>query len=117
VRLGFLGTGAITEAVVAGLCAAPDAPSFLISPRNAARSRALATQFPNVRVASDNQAVLDQADTVFLAVRPQDIVAALDGLRFRREQTIISFVALLPMARLKGLVTPAERICRAVPLP
>jgi pyrroline-5-carboxylate reductase len=117
VRLGFLGTGAITEAVVAGLSAAPEAPSILISPRNAARSRALAAQFPNVRVASGNQTVLDQADTVFLAVRPQDIVAALDGLRFRREQTIISFVALLPMARLKGLVTPAERICRAVPLP
>ncbi len=89
----------------------------MVSPRNAERSRALAARFANVGVASDNQTVLDRADTVVLAVRPQDIVAALDGLRFRREQMIISFVALLPMVRLQRLVAPAERICRAIPLP
>lgn len=115
--LGFLGTGAITEAVVTGLGTAPEPPDILVSPRSVVRSRALAARFGNVRVAPDNQALLDRCDTVVLAVRPQDIVAVLDGLRFRREQTIISFVALLPMARLRGLVTPAERICRAVPLP
>lgn len=115
--LGFLGTGAITEAVVTGLGAAPGAPDIVVSPRSAARSRALAARFANVAVAPDNQTVLDRADTVVLAVRPQDIAAALDGLRFRREQTIISFVALVPMVRLRDLVRPAERICRAVPLP
>jgi len=116
-RLGFLGTGAITEAVVTGLGTAPEAPDMVVSPRSVERSRALAARFATVRVAPDNQALLDQCDAVVLAVRPQDIVAVLEGLRFRREQTIISFVALLPMARLKGLVTPAQRICRAVPLP
>ena len=116
-NLGFLGTGAITEAVITGLGAAPEAPAIVVSPRNAARSSALAARFANVAVAPDNQTVLDRADTVVLALRPQDIVTALDGLRFRREQTIISFVALLPMVRLQRLVAPAERICRAIPLP
>lgn len=115
--LGFLGTGAITEAVITGLGAAPGAPDIVVSPRSAARGRALAARFANVRVAPDNQTVLDRADTVVLALRPQDIAAALDGLRFRREQTVISFVALLPMVRLQRLVAPAERICRAIPLP
>jgi pyrroline-5-carboxylate reductase len=117
VSLGFLGTGAITEAVVTGLGAAPEVPDIVISPRNVARGLALSARFANVVVASDNQTVLDRADTVILALRPQDIVAALDGLRFRREQTVISFVALLPMVQLQRLVAPAERICRAIPLP
>jgi pyrroline-5-carboxylate reductase len=93
VSLGFLGTGAITEAVITGLGAAPDAPGIVVSPRSATRSSALAARFANVAIAPDNQTVLDRADTVVLALRPQDIVAGLDGLRFRREQTIISFVA------------------------
>jgi pyrroline-5-carboxylate reductase len=117
VSLGFLGTGAITEAVITGLGAAPEVPDIVISPRAAARSSALAARFANVAIAPDNQTVLDRADTVVLALRPQDVEAALDGLRFRRGQMIISFVALLPMVRLKDLVTPADRICRAVPLP
>jgi pyrroline-5-carboxylate reductase len=117
VSLGFLGTGAITEAVVTGLGGVPEVPDIIVSPRSAARSQALAARFANVVVAPDNQTVLDRADTVVLALRPQDIVAALDGLRFRREQTVISFVALLPMVRLQRLVAPAQRICRAIPLP
>jgi pyrroline-5-carboxylate reductase len=117
VNLGFLGTGAITEAVITGLGAAPGALDIVVSPRNAERSRALSARFANVRVAPDNQALLDRSDTVVLALRPQDIVAALDDLRFRREQVVISFVALLPMVRLQRLVAPAERMCRAIPLP
>jgi pyrroline-5-carboxylate reductase len=117
VSLGFIGTGAITEAVVTGLGCAPAPPDIVVSPRNAARSQALAARFANVVVAADNQAVLDRADTVVLAVRPQDIATVLEGLRFRGGQTVISFVALMPMARLRRLVAPVERICRAIPLP
>jgi len=115
--LGFIGTGAITEAVVTGLSTAPAPPSIILSPRNAARAEALRRRFANVAVGRDNQAVLDQAATVVLAVRPQDAAAALGGLRFRREQTVVSFIALLPMARLRPLAAPATRLCRALPLP
>ena len=66
-RIGFLGTGAITEAVVTGLATAPEPPDIVVSPRTIARSRALAQCFGNVAVAADNQAVLDRADIVVLA--------------------------------------------------
>jgi pyrroline-5-carboxylate reductase len=115
--LGFIGTGAITETVVTGLCTAPAPPAIILSPRNAARADALRRRFANVSVGRDNQAVLDRAATVVLAVRPQDAVAALGGLRFRAEQTVVSFIALLPMATLRPLTAPATRICRAIPLP
>jgi pyrroline-5-carboxylate reductase len=116
-RIGFLGTGAITEAVVTGLSTAPEPPDIVISPRTIARSRALATQFGNVAVAADNQAVLDHADIVVLALRPQDIVAALEPLRFRGDHIVVSFVALLPLESLRHLAKPAAQLCRAIPLP
>jgi pyrroline-5-carboxylate reductase len=114
--LGFIGTGAITEAVVTGLCTAPAPPAILLSPRNATRAEGLRRRFANVSIGRDNQAVLDGSETVVLAVRPQD-AAALDGLRFRSEQTVVSFIALLPMAALLPISAPATRICRAIPLP
>ena len=116
-RIGFLGTGAITEAVVTGLATAPEPPDIVVSPRTIARSRALAQRFGNVAVAADNQAVLDRADIAVLALRPQDIVTALKPLCFRGDHIVVSFVALLPLESLRRLVEPADQLCRAIPLP
>lgn len=115
--LGFVGTGAIAEAVVTGLSTSPQPPEIIVTPRNAARAEALSRRFANVAVAADAAMVVTLAETVVLAVRPQDAAAALRGLPFRPDHTVLSVMALVPMARLKGLVAPAERICRAVPLP
>jgi pyrroline-5-carboxylate reductase len=115
--LGFVGTGAIAEAVVTGLSAGPQPPEIIVSPRNAERAEGLRRRFANVAVAGDNRMVVALAETVVLAVRPQDAAEVLTGLRFRPQQTLVSLIALLPMAKLKPLVAPAERICRAVPLP
>src|SRR3954451_13658991 len=71
-RLGFVGVGAIAEALIAGLCAGGEQRgTFLLSPRNAQLSKGLAERFAFVKVAADNQAVVDGSDIVFLAVTPQ----------------------------------------------
>src|SRR5262249_50051958 len=36
---------------------------------------------------------------------------------FRADQTVVSFMAMVPMATLQKLVAPADRIIRMVPLP
>jgi pyrroline-5-carboxylate reductase len=71
-KLGFVGAGAITTAIVTGLNASGGgADTILVSPRNANVAAALAGRFSNVTVAADNQAVLDGSDVVMIAVRPQ----------------------------------------------
>ena len=71
-KLGFIGTGALTSAIVTGLKSDPDnSVSILLSPRNEDIAASLASRYRDVRVAPDNQAVLDACDTVMLAVRPQ----------------------------------------------
>ena len=116
--IGFIGTGHITTALVEGLCAEGDAPeAIVLSPRNAEKAAALAARFPSVRVAADNQAVVDAAETVVLAVRPELAEAVAGSLSFRAEQRVLSLLALVPWARMVRLVAPAETVVRAVPIP
>jgi pyrroline-5-carboxylate reductase len=117
VRLGFVGTGAITSAIVTGLNAAGGADTILVSPRNAETAAALAAKCPNVTVAASNQAVLDGSDVVMIAVRPQVGTEVLSALRFRADHHVISLMAITPLNKVAELVAPATRITRAVPIP
>lgn len=116
-RYGFVGTGSITRAMVEGLSNVGAAPEIVVSPRSAAVSAALAARHGNVRVAPDNQAVVDAAACVVVATRPDDARAVLDDLIFGSDQVVVSVVAGLPVAELRALVAPAVEVVRAIPLP
>jgi pyrroline-5-carboxylate reductase len=113
-KLGFLGTGAITSAMVTGLCS-PEGGEYeiLLSPRNAEVAAGLARRFPQ----ASNQEVVDGSDTVVIAVRPQVTESVLAELRFPAGRNVISLVSGFSVRRLAGLVAPATNIARAVPLP
>ena len=116
--VGFVGTGAITAAIVTGL-SAEGGPRHAIrlSPRNAGVAGDLARRFDNVAVCASNQEVLDTAGVVVLAVRPQVAQEVLSGLRFSSHHTVISLIAGFSVARIAGLAAPAGGISRAIPLP
>jgi pyrroline-5-carboxylate reductase len=116
--LGFVGVGAIAEAIITGLCeGGVTPPSIHLSPRSASRTERLAARYPSVHVADSNQGAVERADVVFLCVRPQDAPAALSELAFRASQTVISVVAGVQMDALRQLVAPVEDLVRAIPLP
>src|SRR5262249_54450121 len=113
-KLGFLGTGAITSAMVTGLKASREEPrAILLSPRNAAVAAALADRFDNVSVAPSNQELVEECETIVIAVRPQIAQEVLAGLRFPSGANVISLVSGLPVRRLAALTAPATRISRA----
>lgn len=114
---GFVGTGAITRAMVEGLSTGDAAPEVVLSPRSADVSAALAARFGNVRVAADNQAVVDAASCVVVATRPDDTRVVLAGLSFRPDQVVVSVVAGLRLDELRTAVAPARDVARAIPLP
>lgn len=116
--IGIIGTGAIAEAVVTGLCRKVHPPEkILLSPRNAHRAASLAGKFPNVSVASDNRMVVSASGLVFLAVRPQVVETVLSKLTFEEDQRIVSFIAGFPIKRLEELVASSRKIVRMIPLP
>jgi len=116
--LGFIGVGHIAGAVVTGLSTSPGwSEPILLSPRSTTMAAALATRFPSVKVAADNQAVIDGCDRLILAVRPQVAAAVLGGLAIRPDQPILSLIGMVAEAELRRLVRSAAIIVRACPLP
>ena len=117
-RLGFVGTGVITSAIVTGLCTLPNPmTSILVSPRNREKAEKLASTFSNVKVASSNQEILDNVDAVVLAILPQYKEEILSPLQFVKNHAIINLLAGTANADIAPLVTPASRLIRSVPLP
>jgi pyrroline-5-carboxylate reductase len=116
-RLGFIGCGTITAAIVTGLSSSGHAEAIVVSPRNAQVAASLASRFANVTVAATNQAVLDGCDVVVLAVRPQILAAVLPELRFRPDHQVISLVPVTSLACLRTATAPASVVTRAVPMP
>lgn len=117
-EFGVVGVGAIAAAIVEGLSADPaSAPRILLSPRGAAMAARLAGRFANAEIAADNQAVVDGAASVILAVRPQDADAVIAPLRFGADQAVVSVMAGVSLDRLRRMVAPASRIGRSIPLP
>jgi pyrroline-5-carboxylate reductase len=116
--LGFVGTGAITAAIVTGLNSEGECGHVIrLSPRNAEVAAGLARRFDNVSVCASNQEVLDSSGMVILAVRPQVAEEVLSGLHFSRGQLVISLIAGFSTSRIAELVRPAGGISRAIPLP
>jgi pyrroline-5-carboxylate reductase len=116
--IGFLGVGTISTAVVHALCSPHGGDHrIVLSPRSEARSRELAEGYSQVARLGSNQEVIDSADIIVLGMRPQQLDEALDGLSFRRDQVIASFIAGSPPSQIQPLVTPAKRVAQLIPLP
>lgn len=138
-KIGIIGIGNIAAALVEGFCT-PGSPSGLaaagsanlggpdlttdpgtlelfLSPRNEARSKALAAQYPRVTRLESNQAVLDRSEIVIISVRPPVAAEVLKSLHFRTDHIVVSLVALLKYADLAALTEPAVAVSRAIPMP
>ena len=117
-RIGFIGTGTITEAMVTGIVASPlEVREIIVSPRNQATAARLASRFPSVRIAKANQDVVDAADVLFLAVRPQIAEEVISGLKFRNGQTIVSVIAATDRSKLTSWIKEEVELTQAIPLP
>lgn len=118
-KYGFIGTGTITEAMVIGLMSSSLAvEKVLVSPRNADIADSLSKRFDKVVVALNNQAVVENADVIVLAVRLQIAEQVLTEITIPREKKIISVIAATDHAKLsKWTGHPADTIVRAIPLP
>ncbi|QRM57816.1 pyrroline-5-carboxylate reductase [Sinorhizobium sp. BG8] len=117
-RLGFIGTGTITEAIVTGILSGEQpASEIVVSPRSAATAARLAALSDSVLVARDNQHVVDAADVIFLAIRPNVTEEVVRALRFREGQQVVSLVATVDHETLRDWIDAPVDLVRAVPLP
>ena len=117
-KLGVIGTGVITEAIITGLVKS-DYPvsDIFISRRNHKVSKRLAMMSSKIHVLDANQAIVDQSDMIFLAVLPQQAKEVLTPLTFGDLAQIVSLIATIPIEKLREWTSPTAPLSRAVPLP
>jgi pyrroline-5-carboxylate reductase len=117
-KLGFVGTGKIASSVITGICTSKILfTKILISPRNKTISDNLKKKFKKVIIAKNNQDLVDSCNWVFLSVTPTVGQEIIKKIKFRSNQTIISFISTITLAQLKKAIKVKAKIVRAIPLP
>ena len=117
-KLGFIGTGKITSAVVTGICSSNISyKKIIISHRNKSISSTLKKKFKKITISKDNQEIINSCDWIFLSVTPMVGEKIIKNLKFRSNQTIISFISTITLAQLKKAIKVKAKIVRAIPLP
>lgn len=116
-KIGFIGAGNMTQALVKGIVEAkeirPD--HILISNRTEGKLIKLSEQF-NIQTRSHNQEIISECDVVIIAVKPQDFAKALEGLtgQFTEKQIVISLAPGISFDSLEKQI-PSGRLVRLMP--
>lgn len=117
-RIGFVGAGQMAQALARGFVQAGLVPASSVSaydPHRATLER-FTTEIVGARAAATNAAVVQDSDTIFLAVKPQHAADAMRDLRLSvtPNKLFVSVVAGLPIARLAAALG-TQRIVRVMP--
>ena len=116
-RLALLGGGRMGEALLAGLLDAGWEPESLsVAEVDAERRRALEVGFPGVRVVPSPAWAVPEADVVVVAVKPDDVVAALESAApaLGDGVMILSIAAGVTLATAEAAL-PGRPVVRALP--
>ena len=117
-KLGFIGTGKIASSVITGICKSSIKYSkIIISSRNKKISSQLKKKLKKIVIEKDNQKIINNCNWIFLAVTPTVGEKIIKNLKFRSNQTVISFISTINIPKLKKMIKVKANIVRAIPLP
>ena len=117
-NIGFIGTGKIAYSVITGIFSSKIIyKKIIISQRNKQIAKKLKKKFNTVKIAKNNQEILNSCDWIFLCVTPTVGEKIIRDLKFKSNQTIISFISTITLTQLKKIIKVKAKIIRAIPLP
>ena len=117
-KIGFIGTGKIASSVITGICKSKILINkIFISSRNNKIAKNLKKKFKKIVIVKDNQEIIDNCNWVFLSITPDVGQRIIKELKFKSNQTIISFISTITLAQLKKAIKVKAKIIRAIPLP
>ena len=117
-KLGFIGTGNMGSAMMGGIIS-----SGMISPEDVMAGDIFQSALDRVsdelgiNTSLDNRAVVDFADIVFLAVKPQFLPKVIDGIKDMdySDKLVVSIAAGQSLDRLTGMFGKDLKLIRVMP--
>jgi|TARA_B110000037_G_scaffold214559_1_gene270631 pyrroline-5-carboxylate reductase len=117
-NLGFIGTGKIASSVIQGISKSDISyDKIIISSRNKTISKNLKKRFKKISIEENNQKIIEKCDWIFLSITPSVGSKIIKNLRFKKSQTVISFISTITLKQLKKAIKVKAKIVRAIPLP
>jgi pyrroline-5-carboxylate reductase len=117
-KIGFIGTGNMAQAMIsAWLESGTSTPDKIYGTnRTEGKIKRLADELGIVAL-RNNEELIDQCEIVVLAVKPQDLVPALESISssFGVHHVVMSLAAGVPLARLKRLLPNVRQWVRVMP--
>lgn len=115
-NIGFIGAGNMCQALISGWLAKSVLPAseILVSNRTPGKLKKVEEQF-GVHVCATNEEVVEKSQVVIIAVKPQDLIAAVEPISttaFTADQIVISLAAGIPLSRLKKLLPQCKHLAR-----
>ena len=77
----------------------------------------LKKKIKKLKIAKNNQEILNSCDWIFLSITPTVGKKIIKDLKFKSNQTIISFISTITLGELKKAIKVKAKIVRAIPLP
>ena len=117
-KIGFIGTGQITKAVVTGILRSKlKINNIYLSDRNKKISKYLKSKSKKIKILKDNQEIINKSSWIFLAVTPNIGNKILHKYRYKKNQNVVSFISTINFKQLKKIIKVKVNLARAIPLP
>jgi len=116
-KIGFIGVGNLAQAMIKGLIEGKVvAPKAIFGANRSEGKLQKASETYGFQSCPNNEELIDLADVVVLAMKPQDLSAAIDPISstFRDGQIVMSLAAGIPLKTLEKKL-PQCRIVRLMP--
>jgi pyrroline-5-carboxylate reductase len=118
-RIAVLGAGNIGAALIGGILkgGVADRKHLLATVRTTDRAKELSQKYSIPVTAGKNREAAQRGDVVILAVKPSTLPHVLEEIRdvLRRDQTLISLAAAVPIVLIEKIVGKRMAIFRAMP--
>lgn len=113
--VAFIGVGHIANYMITGLRNVDQLLRLHLFNRTHEKAQQIANTDENAYYYLEAQQAIEAAQLVIVSTRPADVEKALQNLKFRSEQIVISVAAGVDLATMSKLVHPAKAV-RAMPI-
>jgi len=115
-KIGFIGAGNMSEAIIKGLSKNIDTRNIAVADINEARLDMFKTKYHVGKATLDNKELVEFADIIFLATKPQVIPPVLESLKNEiTDKLVVSIAAGVKCATIESFISKSSRVVRVMP--